>query len=322
MIASLDGAGIDPHKVGRGVPESHQRETAGPFVQLADFVDYLEDAAQQLKDPALGLRLGLQTPLQGLGPLGFLLLNSPTFSAAFENAQNYLRIHQSQAHISVVKEVDRMRIAYATPTMPTVDRFQDGEYSVGVLVKALKTLFGEAVGTPRIELRRPSPANPGHFTRLTECELAFACPQDALIVDGAIAEAPITGADAELLPVLEAHARHLLTLAPGDDELTQRVRQMIAQALPQGLPRLGEIAGQLAMSERTLQRRLDERQLSFNRLIEDIRQQLARAYVAQSSMQFSEIAFLLGYSELSAFGRAFRRWSGSSPSAFRQQQNV
>jgi AraC-like DNA-binding protein len=117
---------------------------------------------------------------------------------------------------------------------------------------------------------------------------------------------------------LENHASVLQAKLRGSTTLAGRVRQLLAEGIREGEPEQHEIAKSLALSERTLQRRLQDENVTFADLVEEVRADLARMYLNDPSLAVFEVAFLLGYSEPSAFNRAFRRWTGKSPSQYRR----
>jgi len=124
----------------------------------------------------------------------------------------------------------------------------------------------------------------------------------------------------------EGPARVLEVVRTGPPERAgdwlEQVRRTIASSVCDGQPRIGGVARRLGLSVRTLQRRLGERGVAFRAVVEDVRRELAVRYIADRRTPLTDVAFLVGYSELSAFGRAFRRWTGSSPLAMRRRTAV
>ncbi|MGA9526123.1 MAG: helix-turn-helix transcriptional regulator, partial [Myxococcaceae bacterium] len=111
-----------------------------------------------------------------------------------------------------------------------------------------------------------------------------------------------------------------LARLPKADDFVLQVRQRVTSALSGGEPTLEAIASQLAITPRTLQRRLKEHGTTYQLLLEELRRELALRYLRDHGLEISEVAFLLGFSEPSAFHRAFRRWTGTTPLSFRRQQ--
>ncbi len=322
VLRAVSDAGVDPGTLGvPPVPPAGETEEDG-FVSLEQFVEVLEAAARALEDPMLGLRLGLAMDPCEFGVLGFVAMNSPTYAEMVANLGRYLQIHQTQSEIATQRAGDRWAITYRVPDPRLADRYQDGECTVGIFVAAIRLLTGDQGSASEVHLRRGRPANTTDYEALIAAPVHFGRPLDAVLVSDAVMATEIVGADADLLPVLEAHARDLIERLPGDDPLLAELRRAIADSLPTGAPRLQAAARPLGMSERTLQRRLDERGLSFQQVVEEIRECLAREYVPRRDLSLTEVAFLLGYSELSAFGRAFRRWTGKTPRAFRKDTPV
>jgi AraC-like DNA-binding protein len=130
-------------------------------------------------------------------------------------------------------------------------------------------------------------------------------------------ERPGPGADRSLLPIVEQHLDKLLESRSGAG-LVQDVRTVLAEMLCDGSPNVRSVARRLGMSVRTLQRRLEEHEVVFRDLVQGVRRELADRYLAERDANLTEVAFLLGYSELSSFDRAFRRWTGSTPVARRR----
>ena len=130
--------------------------------------------------------------------------------------------------------------------------------------------------------------------------------------------APNTSSDPALLALLEHHANQAISGRQPLQGLPGLVRQRLRESLGRRLPSIQEMARRLRLSPRTLQRRLSEEGTSFQQQLDAVREELARVYVQESKLPLGEVAYLLGYSELSTFLRAFRRWTGKTPSQFRQ----
>ncbi|REJ82802.1 MAG: helix-turn-helix domain-containing protein [Acidobacteria bacterium] len=154
------------------------------------------------------------------------------------------------------------------------------------------------------------------------CPVHFGCEDDALRISGADLALPNDLADDGISRFLLAHLEAEIEALDERDPIEDLVRQTVSRSLSAGVPRMRTVARRLAMSERTLQRRLAEQDLTFKDLLAATREQLARNLLEHSSYSLSEIGFLTGFSEQSAFTRAFKRWSGSTPTAFRQDRRA
>src|SRR5512133_729216 len=174
-------------------------------------------------------------------------------------------------------------------------------------------------GRKSVAFRHPRPANTSEHQRLFGREPFFSADVSALEWDRSALEWEVPGTDPALSRILERHAQALLAEKP---ELGQayadRVRTVLASALAGGTTTLESVATRLAMSARTLQRRLTSEGVTFDGLPDAVRLQLAVRYLTEPKVAISEVAYLLGYSEPSPFHRAFRRWTGTTPSEFRR----
>ena len=128
---------------------------------------------------------------------------------------------------------------------------------------------------------------------------------------------PLARADAQLGELLRGLAEDALKKRTVAESPLDNVRRILAEELQRGVPSLDVVASRLATSERTLRRRLEGEGTTFRALLDETRAELARVYVADARMPLAEVAFMLGFSEPSAFHRAFKRWTKTTPAAFR-----
>jgi AraC-like DNA-binding protein len=305
----LDAAGIDPELVQR----TQQRIAAESFQALWTAMEQVAD------DPFFGLHLG---EARGGLPLGHVvfaaMLNSATMLQAL---QRYCRYHDLMA--------DLLRPSLAvdqTMALLTVQSIQPGlrpgrqqvECVASLTVSVIRHL---ADGTFDGEVRfaHPAPADDSEHRRVLGPRVRFAQSEDGIALDRALVERPIACADPELAGVLDRHAEGLLRAVRPSRPWTGRVARAISAALCDGTPTLAEIAAVLDRSARTVQHKLHGEGTSFQALLDQIRKDLAISYLTTSTMPSAEIAFLLGYADQTAFGRAFKRWTGQSPLELRHR---
>jgi AraC-like DNA-binding protein len=148
--------------------------------------------------------------------------------------------------------------------------------------------------------------------------LCFGKPWNGFVVPRDYLSIPVPSADPQLHALVRKHADAMLAELPRAQSLTERVRDLLANELSGGTPSAKQIAKKVAMSERSLARYLNDEGTTFSALLEDLRRRMALRYVRHSELSFSEITFLLGFSQAAAFYRAFRRWTGQTPREFRQ----
>lgn len=257
--------------------------------------------------------------VRDLDVLGFVMLNSPTVGEAAENAIRYFGLHQTSTELRCVPADGRWTVSYRPLGHPKSSLYQDGECTIGVLVAGLAALTGGRSRPLEAHFRRPEPAAAAEYRRLLpDILVRFAQPVTAVVYEAPVMEEPVVGADDHLLPIVSSHAEFLLSKVSSQDSLQRSLEDAVARSFSAGGLAIDEVARTLGMSRRTLQRRLNDRGTTFHGLADKVRERLALQHVRANSLTLTEIAFLLGYSESSAFGRAFRRWTGQSPREFRR----
>jgi AraC-like DNA-binding protein len=173
---------------------------------------------------------------------------------------------------------------------------------------------------------QPAPSRPGStaqgpaddYQKVLGCPVLFERDRIALRFDDEALEAPGSGHDPQLFRLLESHAERVLAETPATASFRDRVRRAVVQRLREGEPGIGSIAEALATSERSLQRRLQAEGVSFRDVVDEARHKLAVLYLGDDALSMTDVACLLGYSEASAFTRAFKRWTGQAPSQARR----
>lgn len=169
----------------------------------------------------------------------------------------------------------------------------------------------------RVEFSHPRPADTGEHERIFECPVRFGADACQLVIARDVWDTPCPGRDPALFSLLDVHARTLLDQLASPD-VVGRVREAIEAELRGGNPKIESVARRLAMSPRTLQRRLRDQGVLFNDLLDAMRFRAAKSYLAQRDIASREVAYLLGFAEQSSFNRAFKRWSGQTPVEFRR----
>jgi AraC-like DNA-binding protein len=165
----------------------------------------------------------------------------------------------------------------------------------------------------------PRPADFGEYERtFSPAALRFSAEFYGFSFDAALLGRAVQKADPRLHEIIRQHAEHVLAALPTVQSVTGRVRRLVMAELSGGNPSAAHVARRLGMSTRTLGRSLEEEGTTFKDLLEEVRKRLALRYVASSDFGLAEVALLLGYSQTGPFHRAFRRWTGATPHAYRK----
>jgi AraC-like DNA-binding protein len=187
-----------------------------------------------------------------------------------------------------------------------------------VLVRMMRRLCGQDWLPSEASFQHDAPDDHSEHAALICPRLHFMSPATEIRFDAECLHRKVANSDRHLLPIVERQLADALQEGGDPDIWLREVELLIARRVCDGHPNLPSVADQLGLSVRSLQRRLEERGIAYRDLVAHVRTQLARRYLAKSSTPLIEIAFLLGYSELSAFDRAFRRWTGQTPMEYRR----
>lgn len=274
-------------------------------------------AVQQTGDSALGLAVASQVTPLTFHALGYSLVASATLKEAFERITRYFRIVTDAGEFMFGREGDVYRLRLHTPD----DRPQPAPEAIDAFMSTFVRMCRAAVGRQfsplSLSLRRPAPAASEGFQRVFRCPIQFDAPVNELRFPRAELERPLEGTNAELARHNDQIVvRYLATIEKQD--LRARVRAVLIEQLPLGEPSAEKIASALHLSLRSLQRKLAAEDSSYEDLLNDTRRELAMSYARDPRYSVGEAAYLLGFSDSSSYSRAFKRWTGRSPSQFRQ----
>jgi len=261
-----------------------------------------------------GVRLGAATPTGTFPLLDYLALSSDDVGQAFKQVARYLRLVSAPLLIEVYEDDDPARIQYF-PIDPT-DRFSI-EYSVTLHVfRAREETDGRA--QPAFVSLMHTPDDPREVEQILGCPVHANAPWAGVAFSREAWRQPLRRPDPILRGVLQQHADEVLARLPAVDGIALDVRRAIVARAVHGDARLETVARDLAVSPRTLQRRLASAGSSFEELADRVARELAEKHLRESSLAIAEVAYLIGYSEPAAFNRAVKRWTGMTPQAFRR----
>jgi AraC-like DNA-binding protein len=300
--------------------ERHARLAPGVFAQdkmvvTTDELFALWTSAGELAaDPAIGLLLGSEEHLQRT-PVSVAMLYSRSFGEALERAARYKRLTCPEEIEVVTRRGEcsaRFRWLLAAQEVPRalIDLCFAWIVSIG------RRGTGIALTPLRVELRRPA-AQARVYRRHFGCPIVFGAARDALVFRAADVERPFLTHNADLLAILAPHLDAELSQQQHSDVLEQ-VKGAITRLLSGRRPDLEDVARELAVTPRTLQRRLAARDRTYQQLLEEARRELSHHYLRDTQLELNEAAFLLGYTDASSFFRAFRQWEGTSPGRWRK----
>lgn len=265
--------------------------------------------------PHFGLLVGQRMNLQALGVVGLLARNAPDVEAALRSIVTLLHLHARGAVMELMVDHTLAMLSYDAyqPHIESAD--QTGDAAVAMMVNAMQTLCGTDFQPieARFAHRKPDDVQP--FRKFFKVPLRFDAEHYALVFASDWLDRQVPGNDAELARLLQKQINALE--AKHGDEFPEIVRSLLRSALLTGHGSADQVAALFSMHVRTLSRRLEEFGTSFQELVDEGRFEIARQMLEDTSLEVGQIAEALGYARASAFTRAFRRWSGATPAAWR-----
>ena len=293
-------------------------------VLLHRYVAFLEAAAKLTGDAGLGLRVGAMLQPADLGPAGLLFSMVPTLRQALQYLSRYLATLQSGTKLTLQSYDGWAALTYRIEDPSIWPRVQDSELTLSTMCSLIRSRAG-AEWAP-LEVHFDHGGRPADILlrQIFRAPVRFRQAVSQIILASADLDRPLRPADAEVMPALERHADDLLVRARISDDgtpatLTGRVRQLVAIRLGQDRHSVAEIANELGLSSRSLQRGLAAEGCTVRGLVRDYRRQLAEARLEETDASMTEIAHAMGYSDGTVFWRAYKNWSGSSPNARRRR---
>ncbi|GAA3956973.1 hypothetical protein GCM10022278_14410 [Allohahella marinimesophila] len=193
------------------------------------------------------------------------------------------------------------------------------EFGVAVFLNLYQALIGQTIPPTLVEFPHPAPAQAAVYEVLLGCPVRFDAAAIGLETPSSLLAMRIASSDPHLRDLLDQQAAAMLVQQPKPDAFLSRLQQLVADALHEGEPNAARLADQMDYSLRSFYRELARHGLRYRNVLADVRLRLARLYLADSRLASAEIALLLGYSEQSAFNRAFRGWTGSTPGEYRRR---
>lgn len=288
-------------------------ESLIPFDRVA--MIFLQ-ALQITKDPALGLVIGSVVQPRSYQVLGYAILSCDTLGEAIDRLIRYEKLVGKLGETSLVELPDRYRLTWVAPITGPWSRFLKEAAISGWITLARQLV----VDIPSFEVffEHACDTEVSRYETLLGAPVHFNADFSGVELSLPALQVRMSGADAGLREIMDKQAAALLETFDSRVNLVSEVRSVLARILPDGEPALERVAQQLSLSDRTLQSRLREAGMTFTAVIEDVRRSLAKLYLQQTNVTLMDIAFLLGFSEQSAFSRAFRRWEGESPQSWRK----
>jgi AraC-like DNA-binding protein len=266
-------------------------------------------------DPQIALRISAATPPGAFGVVEYVCRAQPTLGDALRQWVRYLNLLDDAVVVGLVDDVDEAgddRTCLRVMVESEAPAPASHELCFALVAAQARQLTAAPFRFIGVDFTHRAPGDVAAYRKWFDAPVRFGADATQLVMPRAALAAPLTTADPALATILARHADDLVARDPEGPPLTAQIKRALRTALRDDRGHVDLVARQVGLTARSLQRRLKDEGTSFNALREDVRRELATRYL-DDNLSIAEISFLLGFSEPSAFFRAFKRWTGLTP---------
>ncbi len=303
-------------------PERRFLEAENLMMPLHEHASFLEQAVDITGNSLLGVEFAETQDFLGLGVVGYLFQTAPTLGSALSCLGEYGSLF-SKALVICTDDLDMNgHLTWSYEGGQGLKLGQCAEFTAHLLLQGVHRFVGPRIKVKRVLFEHTRTHRLQEFTEAFGIRPEFARGHNLLSFAVEDLTAPMQTADPRLHGILRSHAANLLDRDAGQtDQLVVTVERVILKRLPDGKATLPQVAQELGISARTLSRRLSHEDTSFFNILEGLRRALALRYLKEPGMTLADVSYHLGYSSLSSFNDAFKRWTGKSPGQYRSKPN-
>jgi len=277
-----------------------------------------DEVAEQTGDPFFGLKEAEYVLPSHIGALGFAWLASTSLQSAMERLQRFIKVIHEKVEVTIKEDSTVLTVAIHSEAITSNDLHRDGG-NLAVLTRMCRFIAGEDWNPARVNLAHQAPTDTSYYFQYFKCPVEFNAEHHSIHIERQQADRSLTGSNKQLAQLNDHMViRYLANQSRGD--LVSQVKTAILESLGEGGINESMVAESLHMSTRNLHRKLNSLNSSFKKLLLETRSELAAQYINDASLTLTEISYMLGFSEISSFSRAYKRWTGQSPSAARKSQ--
>lgn len=312
----LEAYGIDPQRViEENIYHPDRAFGMGERVPYPVYNEIVSKAIRLVDDPTIGLRSADYLHPSHLGALGHAWLASSSLRSAIGRAQRFSRMYDERVDMQVSEEPGVLKVVYRSDPRVLMQEVR-ADAQLASLLFLCRLNFGQQLVPAYVRMCREVPGEPEPWHEFFGLEVEFGQTEDCIALIDHEANKKLTGSSPMLVALHEdVINRQIADLDRSD--VIKRAIVTIMEQLPSGGVSEVSVAGALNMTKRTLHRKLSEKGISFRSLLTGARKELAQRYINEPAYNVTEISFLLGYTDTSAFSRAYKRWHGISPTQAR-----
>ncbi len=288
------------------------------MVSDTEYYAFLERLASVDGNPTtIPLRVGAAMRCDDYGAFGLAWKSATDLRGSCERAERFARVLTSVSTYEVEWDDGGAFMLLHREGERRLGMRLSNEASIASIVSISRQSSTEELTPLAVHFKHAAPHSLVDHEAFFGCRLHFESDRDAVYLSNEALQTPNKLGDESISSFFDTHLERELSKLEDDSSLERRVQIRISQSLSEGVPAISDVARHFGMSGRTLQRRLSDRGLSYQALVDESRRQLSNRLLQQTDYELAEVAFMTGFSEQSSFSRAFKRWAGQTPRSYR-----
>ena len=291
-------------------------------ITLNDFCQAIEMAKTITGQDNFALHYGAKCKIDSLGLLGYLFQNSFNILNGLQALVEYFPCHQEFSEMNLVNCGDCYRLDYQVDQHYLLNRSADAEISLAMFSNLLRQFLGENWVPLKITFEHEKPTNIEMHNQFFGCDIGFECPQNSIYISNEDIKQSLPSADPLLFQIIKKTLLQEGFSLTEQEKFLKKVKEAISRKMMLGIPHIEEIAMELQIPIWTFKRKLTQMNVRFSELVELKQKRDALNALQKGQESISEIAYCLGYADISSFSKAFHRWYGVSPKVWRTQHNL
>jgi len=301
---------------------SHQIKNSHFRLPVTNQIKFLNLVADELPDPFLGIQLAEGIDLREMGLLYYVVASSETLGNALRRLARYSSINNEGIRITCHEWKD-IRVQFEYVGVARLSDRHQIEFFVVTLLRICRQLTNLSLSPRSVKLAHRRTELPPGIKKMFGCNVAFGSSVDEVVYPGLAKNISTVNADSYLNALLVRYCEEALsTRRMHSGAWRLKVENAIVPLLPHGQAKIGEIAQRLGVSVRTLTRLLASEGCTYSEILDALRVDLAKRYLQEQNLPLSEVAWLLGFGEVSTFFHAFKRWTGKTPNQVRLEETA
>jgi AraC-like DNA-binding protein len=286
-------------------------------ISIQDMYRLMHNAAEITGNSFIGLHMGeLFTGLANI--VGSVLVNCRNLGDAYNACLRYQSLFDQTKKTQLIVKDGTAKLTFSV-TMDFYDRDRIlSEFRGAIAYHSIGQLTGKHIFLKEIHFRHKKPGTISEYQRIFKCPIRFSADVNAIMFDSDYLALPLKQPNPKLHSIFNSHARQMLKQLEGKELFSDKVKRIVINTMMNKVPGIKYVSRRMAVSVRKLQMKLKEEGTTFSTIVDKTREELAIQYLQEKNITITEVSFLLGFSEPSAFQRSFKRWRGIAPGEFRK----